>query len=212
MVQVVDCFPGGGYRSNEDVFKRLRNEGFHVEESLSYYPFVCAYDCESYIEAPAPQDPTQAAGKTQILGKHVLASVGIASNVPGHTNEAGDPKPIVLVSEGNPMELTKTFLGVLESLSDVAVAKLTPKYQHIFDELSMEEQSFSFLKDQFEQQYQPLLSPRRSRGVDNWAGVPQLVQAEYLYVSQKLYRIQGLSKDLRSWIAEMPTLGFNSSR
>ena len=96
-----------------------------MEDSRRYYPFYAVFDTEAYFNKSSLPNNT----KTMTWeAEHKLASVSVASNIPGYT------EPVCFVNEnGIAYDVVSKMMNYLENLSELCYAKLRCLYDDIFE-------------------------------------------------------------------------------
>ena len=101
-------YPSGPFNVPVTIFDKLGKIGVTVNESMKYYPYFVAFDCESWSDTSnLPRNtPT-----IEWEARHRLASISVASNVVGYT------EPVCWVCGGDEYELVSRMIDYLISLS-----------------------------------------------------------------------------------------------
>ena len=120
-------FPTGTYRPKETIFDTLLQR-FNIDVDFRdrIYPYRITYDIESMMERVNMPSNTN---KLEFISRHKLMSISVCSNVPGYLT------PQCFISKGQPEEVIERFVTYIESIQD---------------------KSFSLMKDQFAQELEQL--------------------------------------------------------
>ena len=116
------------YHPTPSVFQRLEDEGIHVVDVLSFYPYRATVEFKCFFDGK--KLPT-ATDHVEWVARHVPLSVSMASNVPGY--EA----PRCFVTDCDSKKLVTEMMSHLHAVSDAAYESLKPSYEIVLDELKM---------------------------------------------------------------------------
>ena len=93
------------------VFQRLDDEGIPVVDTLRLYPYRATFYFECFFDGdnlPADSD------RVQWIARHVLLSVSVSSNVPGHET------PHCYVTDGDSDKLVGATMSGIGAIGDAA--------------------------------------------------------------------------------------------
>ena len=121
-------YPNGVYTIPKTIFDKLDEYDIRVDRDRRHYPYFAVFDTESYFDkSNLPKNTNTMVWEAE----HKLASISIASNVPGFT------EPICFVNENNDSySVVSKMMEYLEKLSSLCYHKLMRKYDDIFEALS----------------------------------------------------------------------------
>ena len=126
-------YSGGVYHSTPSVFQRLGDEGITVVDTLRFYPYRATFDFECFFDGknlPADTD------RVQWISRHVLVSVSLASNVPGHET------PHCYIRDGDSDKLVGSMMSGLSTIRDAAFDMLIPSYDNVLNELEARKETW----------------------------------------------------------------------
>ena len=119
-------YPLGEYRPEPGLFEKLIDMGVKVEDHLQYYQYFAVFDAESYLDN---KNLPKSTPTITWEGRHILASISIASNIAGYT------EPKTFLSDGDAFSLMSKMMDYLTQLSDVAYDHLTRRCDDFFRRL-----------------------------------------------------------------------------
>ena len=119
-------YPSGEYRPEPSLFEKLKDVGVEVEDNLQYYPYFAVYDAETYLDN---KNLPKSTPTMTWEGRHVLASISVASNIAGYT------EPKTFVNDGDAFSLVSKMMDYLTQLSDIAYDRLARRYDVVFRRL-----------------------------------------------------------------------------
>ena len=114
-------------------WKRLDGEGITVVDTLRFYPYRATFDFECFFDGenlPADSD------RVQWIARHVLLSVSVTSNVPGHET------PHCYVTDGYSDKLVSSMMSDLGAISNAAFDMLIPSYDNLLNELEIRKEAW----------------------------------------------------------------------
>ena len=106
-----DIYVGGAFEPNRTIFDKLEDFGINIPSELRFYPYRACFDIECALVRDTGVDNS---ARVEFSAKHLLASISVCSNVPGHE------QPTCLISTGCQKELVKRFIEVITEISDVS--------------------------------------------------------------------------------------------
>jgi hypothetical protein len=106
-----DLFSGGFFEPNRTIFDKLRDLDIQVPSELHYFPYRIGFDIECALIRETGLENT---AKVDYCAKHLLASISVCSNVPGHQ------EPTCLITTGCEKDLVKRFLAYVTEISDTS--------------------------------------------------------------------------------------------
>ena len=106
-----DIYVGGAFEPNRTIFDKLEDFGIDIPSELRFYPYRACFDIECALVRDTGVDNS---ARVEFSAKHLLASISVCSNVPGHE------QPTCLISTGCQKELVKRFIEVITEISDIS--------------------------------------------------------------------------------------------
>ena len=97
------------------MFQRLDDEEITVVETLRFYPYRVTFDFEYFFDE---NNLTADSDRVQWITRHVLLSVSLASNVPGHET------PRCYFTDGDSDTLVGAMMSGISAISDAAFSML----------------------------------------------------------------------------------------
>ncbi len=176
-------FVGGIYKPEPAVFELLEDEGILVEEKDKYYPYRIVYDFESYFDHQGLARSTE---KQEWQARHEPLSVSVKSNVPGYTQAKW------FVTDGDPGILVDNMVAYMLEIQQTANTQMSHKHQKYYNKLLQ-------------------LIERRKSYEPGAHEEPMEVDGEDNKQEQK-HPLDVLKHKYEAWMAEIPTIGFNSQR
>ena len=167
-------FKGGPFHVTKNVFQTLEDCGVPVTvpPSHRFYPFRATFDIET-MQQKVPEG--SGAG---LLSEHVLMSISVASNVPCYE------RAVCLISDGDPLDLTRRFLAYLGRIAKQA------------EKLVRQEMAPVILATESARAVEARELPSCGNGAPGWARTPVA----------KAYDA------LRRWLGTLPCFAFNGSK
>lgn len=130
-------YPGGAFCLKRTAKEELELLGFDVSRHNWFYPYFAVFDCESFF------DKSKAKGvgsKSYEHGYLDLASISVASNVPGFEN------PFFLCSDGDPDALVRKFLERLYEIQFEASRAMRVAFRRLIKQVEEKRSKNSKLK------------------------------------------------------------------
>lgn len=135
-------YPYGSYNVPETIFKKLSNVGVEVDESRKYYPYLAAFDCESYSDSSSLPKHTKT---IEWMGEQKLASISVCTNIAGYR------EPVCFVNDtGCEYDVVRSMMDYLTTLSDLCYQQLLIRYKRIFNQLENRRSEAVTLETEFE--------------------------------------------------------------
>ncbi|KAL5262624.1 hypothetical protein ACHWQZ_G008128 [Mnemiopsis leidyi] len=144
-----DIYVGGAFEPNRTIFDKLEDFGIVIPSDLRFYPYRACFDIECALVRDTGVDNS---ARVEFSAKHLLASVSVCSNVPGHE------QPTCLISTGCEKELVKRFIEVVTEISDISSGLMRERFSEYME--AVHQIDDEKLVDRFEEYLQqlPLLS------------------------------------------------------
>ena len=117
-------FPRGFYQTKKTVFDELEKFGIFVPGEDHFFPYFITYDFESVLQ----KQVNQGTGKIRWEEKHIPISVGVGSNIPGHT------KGVCFVN-ADLDELLDGMLTEMHKIAKKAKCIQKQKFEHVIEHL-----------------------------------------------------------------------------
>ena len=169
------------------MFQRLDDEGITGADTLRFYPYRATFDFECFFDGenlPADSD------RVQWIARHVLLSVSLPSNVPGHET------PRCFVTDGDSDKLVGAMMSGLSAVSNAACDMLIPSYDNVLNE-------FEVRNEVWEEAERKALKEAESKQEDD-------EDVEMEEVKTNPYKT--LIGQLFGWLHQLPVIGFNSGK
>ena len=106
-----DIYVGGAFESNRTIFDKLEDFGIDIPSELRFYPYRACFDIECALVRDTGVDNS---ARVEFSAKHLLASISVCSNVPGHE------QPTCLISTGCEKDLVKRFIEAITEIADIS--------------------------------------------------------------------------------------------
>ncbi|KAJ8300475.1 hypothetical protein KUTeg_021994 [Tegillarca granosa] len=121
-------YPGGFFKSNQTVFKKLEHYDVNVPVEDRSFPWFIVYDFEAMLQK-VEQDQTQHLKWTQ---RHIPVSVSICSNVPGYN------EPCCIINSDTD-QLVSSMIEYMQQITNKVGDLAKEKWGWILDKLTTEE-------------------------------------------------------------------------
>lgn len=178
----------------KNIFEELAEEGLEVEKDKQFYPFRLCWDIEVYFDNS--NLPPKSA-KLALTAQHKLASISIATNVPGIES----PVCFIAESDADESALMKTAMSHMMQASKAAYQIMVDRHEA---ELTVVEM---LIADSIHNEERALES--MCAGDKDDARIKHL---KMRYAREGNSRLKRLHERYFAWIANLPCFGFNSSR
>ena len=184
-VGVRHIYNGGVYHTTPSVFQRLDDEGITVVDTPDILSLSSNLDFECFFDGEnLPTD----SGRVQWIARHVLLSVSVASNVPGHDDAQ------CYVTNGASDKLVEDMMRGLSAISDAAFDMLISSYDNVLDELEVR-------KEAWDEAERKAFKEDKSKQDDD---------EEVEMGEVKINPYKKLIGQLLGWLHQLPVIGFNS--
>ena len=185
-------YPGGFLSAPKYMFDRLREAGISCGEE-DFYPWFIVYDFE------AIQPPVESTGdvKLHYERQHIPVSVSVCSNVPNFT----EPKCYVNL---DPDQLIKDMIGYMTEIRSAACFLARERWVNEFNAIKMELERLKKKQRDDKTTYEEHTATLKG-DVVNFAEFTKEDQA-------RKSELNGLLDSFKRYMAQIPVLGFCSSR
>lgn len=138
-----DIYKGGTFEPNRTIFDQLEDFGVEIPVELHYFPYRVCFDIECAL---IPETGVENSTRVEFNARHLLASISVCSNVPGHL------QPQCLITTGCEKELVKRFIALVIEISDLSHELMKERFSdyleaiHQIDDEKLVERFEEYLK------------------------------------------------------------------
>lgn len=144
-----DIYTGGAFEPNRTIFDQLGDFDIEIPAELRYFPYRACFDIECALIRDTGINNS---ARVEYSSKHLLASISVCSNVPGHMH------PVCLISTGCERDLVKRFIALITEISQVSFELMQERFSEYLTAIRQIDDEK--LVDRFDEylQQMPLLS------------------------------------------------------
>ena len=114
-----DIYTGGAFEPNRTIFDQLGDFGIEIPAELRYFQYRACFDIECALIRDTGINNS---ARVEYSSKHLLASISVCSNVPGHL------RPVCLISTGCERDLVKRFIALITEISQVSFELMQERF------------------------------------------------------------------------------------